>query len=45
MARAERNREKTPAKQQQGKAWVTKAQQDLPVNVAINRSYKSDILP
>jgi hypothetical protein len=26
----------TPAKQHQGKAWSTKAQQDLPVNVAIN---------
>jgi hypothetical protein len=29
-------RESTPAKQRQGKAWATKAQQDLPVNVAIN---------
>jgi hypothetical protein len=26
----------THAKQQQGKAWATKAQQDWPVNVAIN---------
>jgi hypothetical protein len=36
MAHAETNREKTPVKQQQGKVWVTKAQQDLPVNVVIN---------
>jgi hypothetical protein len=26
----------TPAKQHQAKAWATKAQQDLPVNVVIN---------
>jgi hypothetical protein len=36
MAHADRERENTPAKQHQGKAWATKAQQDLPVNVAIN---------
>jgi hypothetical protein len=35
MAHADRERE-TSAKQQQGKAWATKAQQDWPVNVAIN---------
>jgi hypothetical protein len=32
----ERERENTPVKQQQGKAWATKAQQDLPDNVVIN---------
>jgi hypothetical protein len=31
-----RERENTPAKQQQGKAWATKAQQDWLVNVVIN---------
>jgi hypothetical protein len=36
MAHAKRERESTPAKQRQGKAWATKAQQDLPVNVVIN---------
>jgi hypothetical protein len=36
MAHANRERENTPIKQQQGKAWATKAQQDLPVNVVIN---------
>jgi hypothetical protein len=36
MAHAEIERESTPAKQHQGKAWAIKAQQDLPVNVAIN---------
>jgi hypothetical protein len=36
MAHADRERENTPAKQQQDKAWATKAQQDLPVNMAIN---------
>jgi hypothetical protein len=36
MAHADRERENTPAKQQQGKVGATKAQQDLPVNVAIN---------
>jgi hypothetical protein len=35
MAHAERERENTPTKQQQGKTWATKAQQDLPINVAI----------
>jgi hypothetical protein len=29
-------RESTPTKQRQGKDWGTKAQQDLPINVAIN---------
>jgi hypothetical protein len=33
---ADREREKTPAKQHQGKARATKAQQDLLINVAIN---------
>jgi hypothetical protein len=32
----EREREITPAKQYQGKAGPTKAQQDLPINVVIN---------
>jgi hypothetical protein len=32
----EGERENTPAKQHQGKAWETKAQQDLPINMAIN---------
>jgi hypothetical protein len=36
MAHADRERENTLAEQHQGKAWATKAQQDLPVNVAIN---------
>jgi multidrug resistance efflux pump len=36
MAHAERERESTPAKQHQGKARATKAQQDLPANMAIN---------
>jgi hypothetical protein len=36
MANAERERESTPVKQHQGKAWATKAQQDLPVNMTIN---------
>jgi hypothetical protein len=31
-----RERESTPAKQHQGKARATKAQQDLPVNMVIN---------
>jgi hypothetical protein len=35
-AHAERERESTPAKQHQGKAQATKAQQDIPINVAIN---------
>jgi hypothetical protein len=35
MAHADRERE-TPTKKHQGKAWATKAQQDLPVNMAIN---------
>jgi hypothetical protein len=30
-----RERKNAPAKQQQGKAWATKAQQDLPVNMGI----------
>jgi hypothetical protein len=33
---ADTERENTHAKQHQGKAWATKAQQDLLVNVAIN---------
>jgi hypothetical protein len=36
MAHVERERERAPAKQHQGKARATKAQQDLPINVAIN---------
>jgi hypothetical protein len=36
MAHTGRERENTPVKQHQGKAWATKAQQDLPVNMAIN---------
>jgi hypothetical protein len=37
MAHADRDREHTcKKKQQQGKAWATKAQQDLPVNMAVN---------
>jgi hypothetical protein len=36
MAHTERERENAPAKQHQGKARVTKAQQDLPDNVVIN---------
>jgi hypothetical protein len=36
MAHAERERERTPAKQHKGKVWATKAQQDLPINVIIN---------
>jgi hypothetical protein len=35
MARNKRERESTPAKQHQGKAGATKAQQDIPVNVTI----------
>jgi hypothetical protein len=35
-AHAERQRENTLIKQHQGKAWATKAQQDVPANVAIN---------
>jgi hypothetical protein len=35
-AHAERQRENTLAKQHQVKAWATKAQQDVPANVAIN---------
>jgi hypothetical protein len=35
-AHAERERENTPAKQHQGKSSATQAQQDLPVNLAIN---------
>jgi hypothetical protein len=34
-AHADRERD-TPAKQQQGKAWASKAQQDWLVNMAIN---------
>jgi hypothetical protein len=37
-AHADRERD-TPTKQQQGKAWATKAQQDWPVNVAINNRH------
>jgi hypothetical protein len=36
MAHTERERERTPAEQHQGKAWAIKAQQDLSVNVAIS---------
>jgi hypothetical protein len=37
IAHADREREReTPVKQKQGKAWATKAQQDWPVNMAIN---------
>jgi hypothetical protein len=36
MAHADRERENTPVKQKQGKTWATKAQQDLPINVAKN---------
>jgi hypothetical protein len=36
MTHADWGRESTHAQQHQGKAWATKAQQDLPVNVAIN---------
>jgi hypothetical protein len=35
-AHVERERESTPAKQHQGKAWATKAPKDLPITVAIN---------
>jgi hypothetical protein len=35
-AHAERERESTPVKQYQSKAWATKAQQDWPINVVIN---------
>jgi hypothetical protein len=35
-AHADRGRESTPPKQRQGKAWATKTQNDLPINVAIN---------
>jgi hypothetical protein len=35
-AHAGRERENTPVKQHQGKDWATKAQQDWPVNMAIN---------
>jgi hypothetical protein len=34
-SRLEGERENTHAKQHQDKAWATKAQQDLPINVAI----------
>jgi hypothetical protein len=36
MAHAEMERESTPSKQHQGKAWATRAQHGLPVNMAIN---------
>jgi septum formation inhibitor MinC len=36
MAHAKRERENTPAKQHQGKAQETKAQQDLSINMDIN---------
>jgi hypothetical protein len=36
MPHVGRERENTPIKQYQDKAWATKAQQDWPVNVAIN---------
>jgi hypothetical protein len=36
MAHVDRERENTHAKQHQGKAWATKAQQDLLVNMVIN---------
>jgi hypothetical protein len=36
MAHVERERENTPTKQHQVKAWRTKAQQNLLINVAIN---------
>jgi hypothetical protein len=42
---AKRERENTPVKQHQGKAWATKAQQNLPVNMAINSwllAYKTE---
>jgi hypothetical protein len=35
MAQAERERGNTPAIQQQSKTWATKAQQDIPFNVAM----------
>jgi hypothetical protein len=35
-AHAKNGGESTPAKQYQGKAWETKSQQDLSINVAIN---------
>jgi hypothetical protein len=35
MPHTGRERENTPTKQQQGQTWATKAQQDLPINVAI----------
>jgi hypothetical protein len=35
MAHAEREGGNTPAIQQQGKTWATKAQQDIPFNVAM----------
>jgi hypothetical protein len=35
-AHARRERENTPTKQHQGKAWATKSQQDWPINVTIN---------
>jgi hypothetical protein len=36
MDYARRERENTPAKQHQAKAWAIKAQDNLPVNVVIN---------
>jgi hypothetical protein len=36
MAHVGRERENTPTKQHQDKALATKAQKDLPINVAIN---------
>jgi hypothetical protein len=36
MTHARREGKNIPAKQYQGKAWATKAQQDWPVNIAIN---------
>jgi hypothetical protein len=36
-AHTERERERAPAKQHQGKAWATKGQQNLLVNMVINR--------
>jgi hypothetical protein len=37
MAHAERERENIPTKQYQGKGLATKAQQELLINMAINR--------
>jgi hypothetical protein len=36
MAHVERERENTPAKQNQGKEWATKPQQELLINMVIN---------